>query len=55
MVNSERLMYLSLTHTHTHTCIMYVKVWKQILFLMFLKEVSYANQACIYLIKNIVK
>ncbi len=37
------------THTHTHTR---SKVWESEDFFIFFKEVSYAHQGCIYLIKN---
>ncbi len=37
------------THTHTHTAAQKFGISK--IFLMFFKEMSYAHQGCIYLIK----
>ncbi len=47
------LIYFYLyTHTHTHTHTHALKVWESEDFFIFFKEVSYAHQGCIYLIKN---
>ncbi len=42
-----------ITYSYLHTIVEKSGVSK--MFLMFLKEVFYANQCCIYLIKNTVK
>uniref|UniRef100_A0A8C1GL86 Uncharacterized protein n=1 Tax=Cyprinus carpio TaxID=7962 RepID=A0A8C1GL86_CYPCA len=43
------------TYIHTYIYTVQVKSLETLLFLMFLKEVSSAHQACIYLIKNTEK
>uniref|UniRef100_A0A8C2JY59 LIM-domain binding 1b n=1 Tax=Cyprinus carpio TaxID=7962 RepID=A0A8C2JY59_CYPCA len=53
---SHVVLHRKHTHTHTHTHIYSTaQKFETLLFLMFLKEVSSAHQACIYLIKNTEK